>query len=625
MKRIITLIMAVSFLAAFSANADHLSGNLTFSAKMNGEQEVPAVVTNAVGVASLVLNATMDTICIRASVNGLSGPITGAHLHEGALGVVGDVVLDLTSFLSLSGNDISASLSGNQLNAAVITKLLQSEIYINVQTAQNPDGEIRGQITLETDFAFTAMLSGEQEVPAVETPAYGFGIFDVSKNYENMSFKVIVAELSDSITGAHFHMGAPGVVGDVVVDLTSFVNGNVIVGDLDSLGFLADSTFLTDLLAGNIYINVHTVTNPSGEIRGQVITNSNMLAFDARLDGSQEVPPVVTDAMGVASVKLSSTMDTLWYHVIYTGLSGPATGAHFHIGIKGTVGAVVLDATGDSTGNQFVGMFTGSELPKELINQFIKGGIYFNIPTAANPNGEIRGQVYRYAREGYTFPIDASQEVPATSWTATGSGIVTIDRDQENAHVMIVVSGLTGPITGAHFHNNVAGQIGDVIFGFTDWFTMSGTDDAAFGYWTSEDTVPFTTAMSAKFINDSVYVNIYTASFPDGEIRGQVTRGADCFNTAVGIASMEATFTEYSFFPNPAIDYISISLNSVTEMDVKVDLVDLSGKVVSSTMVNLSIGQNNFNFDLKSVDKGMYFLNLNAEGFDSVLGKLIKQ
>jgi hypothetical protein len=41
--------------------------------------------------------------------------------------------------------------------------------------------------------------------------------------------------------------------------------------------------------------------------------------------------------------------------------------------------------------------------------------------------------------------------------------------------------------------------------------------------------------------------------------------------------------------------------------------------------VNLSIGQNNFNFDLKSVDKGMYFLNLNAEGFDSVLGKLIKQ
>ncbi len=612
-------------LTALSVNANHLSGNLTFSAKLTGEQEVPAVNTDAVGIASFTLNATMDTLCIHASVNGLSGEITGAHIHEGAIGVVGGIVFDLTDFLSLSGNDINASISGTLLTINVIQKMLEGGFYIDVHTDQNPDGEIRGQITLETDFAYTAMLSGEQEVPAVTTPAYGFGIFDVSKNYEAMSFKVIVADLSDSITGAHFHMGAPGVTGDVVVDLTSFINGNVIEGEIDSLSILSDSTFLSDLLAGNIYINVHTISNPGGEIRGQVINNNNMLAFDARLDGSQEVPPVATDAMGVASVKLNSSMDTLWYHVIYTGLSGPATGAHFHTGIKGTTGGVVLDATSDSTGNQFIGMFTGTELSQDLINQFIRGSIYFNIHTAANPDGEIRGQVYRYAREGYTYTIDASQEIPATSWTATGTGITTIDRDQQNAHIMIVVSGLTGPITGAHFHNNVAGQIGPVIFGITDWFIMNGNDAAAFGYWTSEDAVPFTPEISAKFINDSVYVNIHTASFPDGEIRGQVVRGGDCFNTAVGIAAITNTFTEQSLFPNPAIDQISISLQSEIDVFAKVEVVDLNGKVMTSKIVTLNRGKNNFNIDLKTVNEGMYFIRLDADGLTSVLGKLIKQ
>ncbi|HYV93561.1 MAG TPA: hypothetical protein VE978_17435 [Chitinophagales bacterium] len=60
MKKVFTITL-VSMLIALTGFANHLSGNLTMSAKLDGAQEVPAVVTNAIGVASFVLNATRDT------------------------------------------------------------------------------------------------------------------------------------------------------------------------------------------------------------------------------------------------------------------------------------------------------------------------------------------------------------------------------------------------------------------------------------------------------------------------------------------------------------------------------------------------------------------------------------
>jgi CHRD domain len=62
---------------------------------MEGAQEVPAVVTNAKGIASLVLNKTRDTIFMNISANGLSGAIASAHIHTGVAGANGGVLIDL--------------------------------------------------------------------------------------------------------------------------------------------------------------------------------------------------------------------------------------------------------------------------------------------------------------------------------------------------------------------------------------------------------------------------------------------------------------------------------------------------------------------------------------------------
>jgi hypothetical protein len=132
---------------------------------------------------------------------------------------------------------------------------------------------------------FRAHLSGADEVPPVETRAQGQAIFQLSSDGESLGFKLIVANLVDTLQ-AHIHIGPPGANGPVVAFLypegppPQLIEGafsgvlarGVITAD-DLRGPLAGAS-MADLIAeienGNAYVNVHTVANPGGEIRGQI-------------------------------------------------------------------------------------------------------------------------------------------------------------------------------------------------------------------------------------------------------------------------------------------------------------------------------------------------------------------
>ena len=82
---------------------------------------------------------------------------------------------------------------------------------------------------------------------------------------------VHLKDLSSDITGAHLHLGAPG-VNDRHVDLGNLVDGNRIRGTVDLT--VAD---IEALVFGSVYVNVHTDTNQDGEIRGQLIVQKVFL------------------------------------------------------------------------------------------------------------------------------------------------------------------------------------------------------------------------------------------------------------------------------------------------------------------------------------------------------------
>ena len=118
--------------------------------------------------------------------------------------------------------------------------------------------------------------------------------------------------------------------------------------------------------------------------QGMIVGN----LMSATLTGASQVPPNSTTGSGTASIKLDG--DTLSWVITYSGLTGPVTGAHFHgpAPANGNAGVVVPFA--GSLGSPITG---SKQLTAAQIAQLKSGLWYLNLHTAANPGGEIRGQV----------------------------------------------------------------------------------------------------------------------------------------------------------------------------------------------------------------------------------------
>lgn len=508
MKRIILPLLIVFSGLGGLVSANHLTSALMFTARMTGDAEVPAVATDGQGVAIITFDEERSTMYISVSLSNLSGPLTGIHIHEGEIGVNGGVIYNLTPFLQ--GNRLKGWISN--ISKDSFAKFLTGDYYINAHTEDHPGGEIRGQIELETDYRFSAQLSGDQEVPAVTTDGKGLVVANLSKSGSLMDFHVVYEGLSSPVTGAHIHMAPAGTNGGVIFDLSPFIFGNIITGIWDPTGFL------DALRNGELYVNIHTVLNPGGEIRGQLVLEEGLM-FDAILDGDQEFPSVETNANGVGMFTVSPDLTMLTYYVIVDSLSGGITGVHFHQGNAGANGGVIIDLTDGVDQNIISGT---TPVTADFVDMLLSGRIYINVHTADNPGGEIRGQVYKLAREGYMFDMNGGQEVPPVSTTATGAGMVSIDRDQTNAHYMIVYSGLESAFTASHFHNAPPGENGGVIFNITDSFNPFG---GAFDFWDQD----FDAAKSMLFQDHEMYVNVHTVDHPGGEIRGNIVRASELF------------------------------------------------------------------------------------------------
>lgn len=602
------MVAAVAFTTALTAQTT-MRPNMLMTARMDGAQEVPSLTNNATGITSFLLNSTRDTLCINGTFNGLSGPQGGAHIHSGAAGTTGGVLLDLSPYVV--GNRISATITGTALSASLKSTMLKGLTYINIHTTANAGGELRGQIILESDAAYVGALDGAQEVPAVTTTANGYAVFNVAKHGGTVNFYVVANGLSGAITAAHLHTGAVGVAGGVAQDLTTFISGNTLVGS-----FTPSAGVVASLQAGNIYLNIHTAANGGGEIRAQ-LKKDDKIAFDAWLSGAQEVPAVTTTAKGVASLRLNTTMDSLFYWVYTNGLSGAATAAHLHNGAVGVAGGVAATLA-NATGNIITGTITGASLTSVLVNNMLSGNVYVNIHTATNGGGEIRGQVYRVMREGFTFSMDGAQEVPAVTTTGKGSGIVSIDRNQDNAHIMLVTA-VSASVTAIHLHNGLVGVAGGVAYDLSPSYSNNG----AFLYWKSTDATAFTTTSSTNFNANAIYVNAHTAANAGGEIRGQVNSGFVCNSISVGI-NEQALSSEngISIYPNPAKNAATISYTGYSNENLTVSVIDVVGKTILNTTYNSIVGENKIALDLKNAYTGMYFVKI-SNGKNTVTKKII--
>ncbi|WP_024577785.1 MULTISPECIES: CHRD domain-containing protein [unclassified Afipia] len=113
------------------------------------------------------------------------------------------------------------------------------------------------------------------------------------------------------------------------------------------------------------------------------------ISMKANLTSAAEVPPNTSPGKGTADVTYDTSSKMLTWKTTYSGLTGPATMAHFHGPAEAGKNAPVMIPFKDAAS----GAEGSATLTDAQAADLMAGKLYINVHTAANPGGEIRGQV----------------------------------------------------------------------------------------------------------------------------------------------------------------------------------------------------------------------------------------
>lgn len=244
--------LACGFALCASASAQ----TTAFVAIINGGQEVPVVASANTGVGEFILDPFTNMLRYDVTITGLTGAITGSHIHTGAVGVNGGIIFNL------AGGPTSFSGTVGPLSGAQVTSLRNSGLYCNFHSTTFPGGEIRGQITPMRNQAIVA-ISAAKEVPPTPGGASGTALLSIN-GANQVVYDITFAGLSSAFTASHIHDGAAGVNGGILFNLTL-----VGPGHLQGTTAALSAVQLAKFRAGLLYVNIHSTMFPGGEMRGQ--------------------------------------------------------------------------------------------------------------------------------------------------------------------------------------------------------------------------------------------------------------------------------------------------------------------------------------------------------------------
>jgi hypothetical protein len=480
-----------------------------FKGTLNGSQEVPPNLSSGRGTVIVKYDTASNIIELFGDYQNLSAPAIASHIHHGAPGSSGPVIIPLNNT-----GDSTGTLSGTAtFPDSLEAELLAGNMYVNVHTDSFPAGEIKAQLTATTadqTILFAANLQGVQEVPPDTSHASGHVVVLLDKATGEVNLTGSFHGLTSNALASHIHRAPLGVSGPIIMPL-------LLSGDTSGTITGTDTLIASDISAmdsGHTYVNVHSDSFPAGEIRAQLISAQQVVFFKGTLEGSQEVPPNSSLAAGVVIAQYDTATNIIEVFGDYKNLSSIALASHIHQAQFGVSGPIIVPLTIAGT---ITGSIRGTDTLSDSAEQALLAGMmYVNVHSDSFPAGEIRAQL-SLATPGQTDllsgNLQGSQEVPPTSSTATGTVKALLDKGTDSVFVTGNYFGLTGPPIAAHIHRAPVGISGPVIVPLS----ASGSDTGAVsgtGLLAASDVI--------EMVNGNTYVNVHTDSFPAGEIRAQL-------------------------------------------------------------------------------------------------------
>jgi hypothetical protein len=195
----------------------------------------------------------------------LSGFVTGGHIHSAPeANRSNPIMFDLKPPTGLTNGSVVETAF--KLTPEQVADLKAGLWCFNIHTSRFADGEIRGQISV--DSPFVAYFDKNQEIPATDfTDARGSSFVSLNEATNQSLVMMDWSGLTGSALATRLYSGRAGTNGSTICELSSTAASSGLV--VDKLCDLTPAQ-VKALKQAQLYLNIQTKTNPNGEIRGQL-------------------------------------------------------------------------------------------------------------------------------------------------------------------------------------------------------------------------------------------------------------------------------------------------------------------------------------------------------------------
>ncbi|MCJ8319266.1 MAG: CHRD domain-containing protein [Colwellia sp.] len=328
--------------------------------------------------ATLILNLDDNSLTGIVTLDGISAD--SVTLNQGYAGDDGDILLSFVADTATSWSLPTDSMQPSEMQ----TMLNKGELYLKVNNAVS--GSLRGQMIIGNIQLIFMPLSGDQAVPVITTMASAKAAITLNPDDGAMVVHLNTEGISDA-TASHIHQALAGLTGGVIFELQQDANDST---HWSTSGGAFDNMQMQSFNRGEFYLNLHTATVASGELRGQIIPTSVDLSFTL-LDGNQVVPEVVTDNSGTLAMTIQIASKVIDMHVNLVGLTD-ATGITINQAPMGQNGPIALTLMQDSS-NEMHWLLENITLTDSQYAALFNQGLYLNVASAMAMSGELRGQL----------------------------------------------------------------------------------------------------------------------------------------------------------------------------------------------------------------------------------------